>query len=718
MKNKEFFFFICLLTFLIPNTIHAQAPVSITDDQYNSLKSKLISLGNAAYRKYQYVMKLSGTIFKEKDGNGKTVAPYEIHYDTGSWSTTIPKCLLDPTKYTVLKKDVKNVWNILCDLVIGDITITKADGKTITLKDYVFFASKSTMKEKDASNNWKEDITSDVGEAYSTHGASILGAFPSITSTDGIKPVPYRVAEMEAKANDKANFGYGSLIYKNVPYLVFGLEDSYINQLKYRSDVPNWKSGSDINDAYKEEIKKYFTSKTASVPDYLIPPSKVDFAPEAVPGFQIQISFPGSQLKSITTSDTLIATIDTGAPDLTLKLGADDPQNKKEYKNYFKPDGPWKGWNSYYRNETKTLVNAVVKVNFTGNDCKTYSYTFDVGNDVNISPKSLYATNWNSSAPWPVSQPEFPKHRINLGNTIYQNVTMFYYDIKNKRVGFGFITDGVPQFIKGKSFLAKGERLSGCKTLTSNNNQYQCRVTPEGKVVIEKITLRNNAGSQQIISTQTETWSADLSTRGNGGPDSYLVLQASDGHLCFYTAQAGYRWCGPGSIGGEKAVLEDNGSLVAYDAKGGVKWASGPLPTLSGPPPTLNFTKGKSFLAKGERLSGTKTLTSNNNQYQCRVTPEGRVVIEKITIGNKSGQQIISTQTETWSADLSTRGNGGPDSYLVLQASDGHLCFYTAQAGYRWCGPGSIGGEKAVLEDNGCLVVYNAKGAVNWRSCK
>jgi len=61
-----------------------------------------------------------------------------------------------------------------------------------------------------------------------------------------------------------------------------------------------------------------------------------------------------------------------------------------------------------------------------------------VSDDINTTPVSLYAGSWAGDVPWPANDPDKPRNRINLGNTVYFFCPAVVYDIKNKRVGMAF----------------------------------------------------------------------------------------------------------------------------------------------------------------------------------------------------------------------------------------------------------------------------------------
>lgn len=358
-------------------------------------KSKMIPLKDATYRAYQFTAKLTGRAIK---GN----TPYEINFDTGSLTTSIPGGALDLSQITILEENVKDSWGRDADKVSGQLILESVDGTPYVIDDYVFYAVKN------ANGTYAAD------DRTAIYGNSIMGAFPSIGFWSVDPSFPYVLATKYASEN----LGFGIVTdcrsdaesdgSSSKSYLQIGIDPQISSQLKWRTDVPNWRTNI------------------------------TDFSPEAVPGFKVMIHFSDAgDTPVIETSDNLMSTIDTGAPDLTLRLGADDPQNNPLFASHFINDGPWKGWGTY-DGYTKSLLNAKVTVEFTDSLGEKNSYTFPVGDNAWETPSTLYAGDWDSNVPWPVSQPQKPKNRINLGNTIYNYCPVYFYDIKNKRVGIGF----------------------------------------------------------------------------------------------------------------------------------------------------------------------------------------------------------------------------------------------------------------------------------------
>ncbi len=163
------------------------------------------------------------------------------------------------------------------------------------------------------------------------------------------------------------------------------------------------------------------------------------------------------------------------------------------------------------------------------------------------------------------------------------------------------------KFIKSKSIMNHDETLKLGQTLTSDNNQYQARIVKQTvnvgggrmqeqqRFIIDKITLSNG-----MITNRTELWNKRfdgdlwLSRNTNGYPD------------CFY----------------EVSELKSNTEI---------------------------HFRTNSYLLSNERLEQEKTLTSENNQYQCRIKKDGNFVIERITLGTReNGEKFVSKRDEIW----------------------------------------------------------------------
>lgn len=392
-------------------------------------KSKMIPLRDS--KRYPYVVKLKGSAINLN-------TPYEIHFDTGSWTTSIPGGVLNLNKIKVLKENVNDPWNNLADLVSGQIILESVDGTPYELNDYVFYATKDKITKK---------YLPDASSGFTT---SILGAFPSIDPYTKLPSVPFALALKYAP--DNMGLGIISDCYVDInkswnsmkSYLQIGNDSKISDKLNFRTDIPNWRN-------------------------------QQEFHPEAVPGFKVKIKFPDTD-KTIETS-TLVATVDTGAPEMTLRLGSNDPQDQTPFSSHFVKEGPWLNWNSNeYLANAKSLKNANVSLEYTDSQGLVNSYEFPVGNSAYTTPTALISGKWAGGVPYPLQSPNGPANRINLGNTIYFYCPVYFWDIKNKRVGVGFRNEcqlaakiNTPN---GASFCA-GNSVNISAQAIGNNSSYR-----------------------------------------------------------------------------------------------------------------------------------------------------------------------------------------------------------------------------------------------------
>ena len=360
----------------------------------------MIPLRDPVHRAYQYTIAVKGSAI-----NGTT--PYELHFDTGSWTTSIPGGALDFSQVTVITQDVTTDWGRPADLVEGQLSVETVDGTVYTLDNYRFYA----LKESHGGAYLPDDRTQPYGNG------AIMGAFPSPYPYRNEQSFPYLLTEKYAANNQGMGIvstcvptdkGLSAGWHLMDSYLQIGNTPEITDYLLWRHDAPKW------------------------IPN-------PGFYPEAVPGFQVAIDFPNTN-ERIVTSDSLVATVDTGAPDLTLRLDAADPQYAQPFATHFVKDGPWVNWNDDYRADAMTLLNASVTIIFTDDKGTAQSYNYDVGSDpyhAYQTPASLFAGRWAGNVPWKPATPSFPKYRINLGNSVYFFWPVYYWDIANARVGIG-----------------------------------------------------------------------------------------------------------------------------------------------------------------------------------------------------------------------------------------------------------------------------------------
>lgn len=336
--------------------------------------ANMVPLRAATYVKNEFVATVSGKAISGGKG-------YEVHFDTGSWTLAVPEACLDPKGITVLDENAADALERPAKRVKGQIGLTAADGKTVhAIDDYEFFATKS--------------VSAAVGERYNS---ALMGGFPSASSP---KPLPYALAEKLAK--DGKITGFGIVSYGERSYLFFGPDPAAVDdRMRWRTDTSPWK------------------------------PSEV-FSPEAVPGFAVTLAWPDGKQVSV---PGLMATLDTGAPQMVLRLNDKDPQTG-DLAAHFTTAGYWTSWkNADYDAAARQVVGpCTVTVTFTDSAGTASSYSFTADDDRN----KVAVGTWNGNVPWPVGEPAKPRTRFNVGDTVFRLTSAVYFDIANKRVGIRF----------------------------------------------------------------------------------------------------------------------------------------------------------------------------------------------------------------------------------------------------------------------------------------
>ena len=207
------------------------------------------------------------------------------------------------------------------------------------------------------------------------------------------------------------------------------------------------------------------------------------------------------------------------------------------------------------------------------------------------------------------------------------------------------------KFIKSKSVLNHDETLKLGQTLTSDNNQYQARIVKQSinvgggrmqeqqRFIIDKITVTNG-----MITNRAELWNKKCD-EGIGLPKNAIIFPD-----CFYETSIKDRIPVRTSRNYGQLKLENDGKIKVY--YGGYYTAEvcpveGKADLKSNS--EVHF-RTNSYLLSNERLEQGKTLTSENNQYQCRVKQDGNFVVERITLGmRENGEKFVANRTEIWS---------------------------------------------------------------------
>ena len=118
---------------------------------------------------------------------------------------------------------------------------------------------------------------------------------------------------------------------------------------------------------------------------------------------------------------------------------------------------------------------------------------------------------------------------------------------------------------------------------------------------------------------------------------------------------------------------------------------------------------------KDRKIEQGQSLISRNLQYQCRVTTDGRLVVEKISEKAlcKDGRILVFAATEIW-ANTTDKGDATKDYFFKFQ-EDGNLCVYSEQSGFVWCSKSNANdGHHLELTNIGHLEVVNSHGGEIW----
>ena len=374
---------------LVVNETVQEAPLAI--DTSNG-----IPLRSHRYRQDMFAVSLLGSAIKPSNGD----PVYEIFFDTGSTQTCLPYGVLNRANLTVEETNIRVFRNNLADKVRGQLLIKSKDGLTnYTLDNFTFYAMKN------------DDGTDMIDDRTLPYGRGIIGAFPFMGATSF-------VGELTAKYSTN---GLGSGIISESPggnlvanwryhrsYLKFGNDPAVAARLNWT----NW--------------KPWYTGQN-------------EFDPITVPGFKISFHFPAvsGQTYPDLVMPNRIATIDTGAGDLVMQLGPNNPHLLAPYSQFFNTARV----PSWYDPAACRALNYGVDINiaFTGSTGKTSSYTFPTADwNGGYIPNVATIGNWNSSIPWNLNTVDMPTNRINLGNSIYFFCKAYHWDFTNQRIGFFF----------------------------------------------------------------------------------------------------------------------------------------------------------------------------------------------------------------------------------------------------------------------------------------
>jgi hypothetical protein len=224
--------------------------------------------------------------------------------------------------------------------------------------------------------------------------------------------------------------------------------------------------------------------------------------------------------------------------------------------------------------------------------------------------------------------------------------------------------------------LTPNQQLNVNDQLVSPSGRFQLILQPDGNLVLY------TTDAQHTALWSSNTW---------GKPVTHAIMQ-SDGNLVCYDAKgvaywASNTWGNPGAC----AVLQDDGTLVVFNPGVAVLWTSG-----SG--------AQKDRLQPNQQLNVNEELLSPNGRFLLIMQSDGNLVLY-----TNDAQHRALWSSNTWNTPTKV-------THAIMQ-SDGNLVCYDAGGKAYWSSntwdhPGAY----AVLLDGGGLVVFDAGGAVLWAS--
>ncbi len=228
--------------------------------------------------------------------------------------------------------------------------------------------------------------------------------------------------------------------------------------------------------------------------------------------------------------------------------------------------------------------------------------------------------------------------------------------------------------------LTSGQQVATNEQLRSRHGRYYLIVQGDGNVVLYTAARR-------------AVWSS--ATNGKGG---VRLIQQSDGNLVLYAAGNRGVWAtGTAGNAGARTVVQDDGNVVVYRAGGAGIWSSRQHPATPPPPPPAPAPSDT--LRSGQRLTVNQQLRSPSGAYRVTVQSDGNVVMYP-----RTGRAIWAT---------GTTGRGGRT--LTMQ-TDGNLVLTTAAARPVWASGSRSSGARAVMQNDGNLVIYRTNNTAAWSS--
>jgi hypothetical protein len=245
---------------------------------------------------------------------------------------------------------------------------------------------------------------------------------------------------------------------------------------------------------------------------------------------------------------------------------------------------------------------------------------------------------------------------------------------------------GVTLWQSGTASTAYSLLLEPGKSIISANGLFQLTMQTDGNLV------------EYLVAQGDPLWS----TGTQGNPGAVAAMQ-DDGNLVVYSEAGTALWASGTSAPNTTLTLQGDGNLVIYGSN-----SAGQYPVWSS---HTNNIRGYE-LTSGQLLQPGQYLVSQNHQYVLKMSGGGDLSISSL------GQYLCPM----WSVPAVTTSSSQafpPQSGAYLQlTSSGDLALWRAgqSSGASMWDTGTSGGETAVMQNDGDLVVYSATGTALWSS--
>ena len=224
------------------------------------------------------------------------------------------------------------------------------------------------------------------------------------------------------------------------------------------------------------------------------------------------------------------------------------------------------------------------------------------------------------------------------------------------------------------------------QSITSPNGLFQLVMQTDGNLVV------------YLVAQGDPLWSTGTS----GNPGAVAAMQ-NDGNLVVYTESGSALWASGTSAPNATLTLQGDGNLVIYGSN-----SAGQYPVWASHTDNVRGYE----LTSGQLLQPGQYLVSQNRQYVLKMSSQGNLSISSI------GQYVCPM----WSVPAvvtSTSQAFPPQSgaYLQLTSSGDLALWHPGQSsGASMWDAGTSGGETAVLQNDGNLIVSSATGTALWSS--